>query len=58
MAIRATRIGLVFGYGLDYYRDILRGIKAFAEARPRWVFTPIAPESKAVRAMGRSAITG
>ena len=29
-----TRIGLVFGYGLDYYRDILRGIKAFAEARP------------------------
>jgi LacI family transcriptional regulator len=52
MAIRATRIGLVFGYGLDYYRDILRGIKAFAEARPRWVFTPITPESKAVRAMG------
>ena len=47
----STRIGLVMGYGLDFYRDILRGIKAFAETRPHWVFTPIAPEPLAVRAM-------
>ncbi len=40
----ATRIGLVFGHGLGFYRDILRGIKSFAESRPHWVFTPIAPE--------------
>lgn len=51
MKRNATRVGLVFGYGLDYYRDILRGIKAFAEARPHWIFTPIAPEPRAVRAM-------
>ena len=47
----ATRIGLVFSYGLDYYRDILRGIKAFAESRPQWIFTPIAPLPRVVRAM-------
>jgi LacI family transcriptional regulator len=47
----SIRIGLVMSYGLDFYRDILRGIKAFAETRPHWVFTPIAPEPRAVRAM-------
>jgi LacI family transcriptional regulator len=51
MLKHSTRIGLVMGYGLDFYRDILRGIKAFAESRPHWVFTPIAPEPGAVRAM-------
>jgi LacI family transcriptional regulator len=48
---RSIRIGLVMSYGLDFYRDILRGIKAFAETRPHWVFTPIAPEPRAVRAL-------
>ena len=47
----STRVGLVMGYGLDFYRDILRGIKAFAETRPSWVLTPIAPDPRAVRAM-------
>ena len=46
-----SRIGLVMGFGLDFYRDILRGIKEFAETRPNWVFTPIAPDPVAVRAM-------
>jgi LacI family transcriptional regulator len=52
MTKHSTRIGLVMGYGLDFYRDILRGIKEFAETRPNWVFTPIAPDPRAVRAMG------
>ena len=47
----SRRIGLVFSYGLDYCRDILRGVKAFAETRPGWVFTPIAPEPRAVRSL-------
>ena len=47
----SIRIGLVMSYGLHFYRDILRGVKAFAETRPQWVFTPIAPEPRAVRAM-------
>jgi LacI family transcriptional regulator len=51
MTKHSTRVGLVMGYGLDFYRDILRGIKAFAETRPHWVFTPIAPDPRAVRAM-------
>lgn len=53
-----TRIGLVFDYGLDYYREILRGIKAFAEARPRWAFTPMAPEPRAVAALRASEHDG
>lgn len=44
---RLMRIGLVFGYGLGFYRDILHGIKAFAANRPRWVFSPIAPDCRA-----------
>jgi len=48
---RPLHIGLVFGYGLAYYREILRGIMSFAEARPRWIFTPIAPDPEAVRAV-------
>jgi LacI family transcriptional regulator len=42
------RIGLVFGYGLGFYRDILHGVKTFAADRPRWVFTPIAPDCRAL----------
>jgi LacI family transcriptional regulator len=51
MGKHLAQIGLVMGYGLDFYRDILRGIKAFAETRPHWVFTPIAPDPSAVRGM-------
>ena len=47
-ANRVLRIGLVFGYGLGFYRDILHGVKAFAADRPHWVFTPIAPDRRAL----------
>ena len=42
------RIGLVMTHSLGFYRDILRGVKAFAVERPDWVFTPIEPEVKAI----------
>jgi LacI family transcriptional regulator len=46
---RATvRIGLVMAHSLGFYRNILRGVKAFAVQRPDWVFTPIAPEIRAI----------
>lgn len=45
------RIGLVFGYSLSYYREIVRGVRAFAESRPRWAFTPIAPDPDAVESI-------
>jgi LacI family transcriptional regulator len=51
MTMTPIRIGLVFGYSLSYYRDIVRGVRAFAESRPRWSFTPIAPEPEAVEAI-------
>ncbi|HWB09649.1 MAG TPA: substrate-binding domain-containing protein [Pirellulales bacterium] len=43
-----VRVGLIFGYGLGFYRDILHGVKAFAADRPHWVFTPIAPDCRAL----------
>jgi LacI family transcriptional regulator len=43
-----VRIGLVMTHSLGFYRDILRGVKAFAVERPDWVFTPIAPEARAI----------
>ncbi|MGH7135760.1 MAG: substrate-binding domain-containing protein [Pirellulales bacterium] len=33
---------------MGFYRDILHGIKAFAADRPHWVFTPIAPDRRAL----------
>lgn len=48
MITAPIRIGLVFGYGLSYYRDIVRGVLAFAEARPHWSLTPIATDPDAL----------
>jgi LacI family transcriptional regulator len=48
MSHPTVRIGLVISHSLDFYRDILRGIKTFAIERPQWVFTPIAPETRAI----------
>lgn len=50
-SIALQRIGLVFGYGLAYYRDILRGIKHFAEQRSDWIFTPLSPDSQSVQSL-------
>ncbi|WP_422924807.1 substrate-binding domain-containing protein [Singulisphaera sp. PoT] len=33
---------------LAFYREILRGIKSFAEERSDWILTPIAPEKRAI----------
>ena len=52
MKQRAVRIGLVIGFGLDYYRDIVRGVRAYAASCPEWVLTPIAPEAAAVSGVG------
>lgn len=41
-----VRIGLVFGYELGFYRDILHGIKTFAAERPHWVFTPLTADRR------------
>ncbi len=51
MGTKSIRIGLVFSYSLSYYRDIVRGIRAFAESRHHWAFTPIAPDPKAIKAL-------
>jgi LacI family transcriptional regulator, galactose operon repressor len=45
------RIGLVFSYSLSYYRDIVRGVRVFAESCPRWTFTPIAPDPDAIESI-------
>jgi LacI family transcriptional regulator len=43
-----VRIGLVMAHSLDFYRQILRGVRTFAIERPQWVFTPIAPHATAI----------
>lgn len=48
MSRKLLRIGLVFRYGLAFYRDILHGVKAFAADRPDWLLTPIAPDRRAL----------
>jgi len=50
---RRIRIGLVFDRSLDYCRGVLRGIKRFAAARPRWTFAVIAPEAQELENLAR-----
>lgn len=49
MKNRLLRIGLVFGYGLGFYRAILQGINGFAAQRPDWILTPIAPDLRSLQ---------
>lgn len=48
MPANIVRIGLVMTHTLHFYRQILRGVKAFAVERPDWVFSPIAPDKRAI----------
>lgn len=45
------RIALILPYDLGYCRGILRGIRAYARAKPDWLFTPINPENPVARAL-------
>jgi LacI family transcriptional regulator len=45
------RVGLVLRSDQEYCRSILRGIREYAEARPRWVLLPCASEPEAVEAL-------
>jgi LacI family transcriptional regulator len=47
---RSNRIGIVMTHGYSYFRDILRGIRRYAEAQPRWIFTTVAAEPSALKA--------
>lgn len=42
------RVGLVLDHSLAFYRQILRGVKTYASMRPDWLFTPIAPQCRAL----------
>lgn len=55
---RLLRIGLVFGYGLAYYRDILRGIRQFAEQKPDWIFTPLSPDNQSIQTLSSLKFDG
>ncbi len=46
---RPIRIGLVFTYSYSYLRGIVRGIRMYAETRPRWLFTSVFPEGSSLR---------
>jgi LacI family transcriptional regulator len=50
---RRIRIGLVFDRSLDYCRGVLRGIKRFAAAKPRWTFALVAPEAQEMENLAR-----
>jgi LacI family transcriptional regulator len=49
MTASFVRIGLVLEHSLAFYRQILRGVNHFASQRPRWLFTPIACNVRALR---------
>jgi LacI family transcriptional regulator len=56
--LQTERIGLVFGCSLAYCRGILRGIRDFAQGKPRWVLMPVRPEPEAVRELRRFRPSG
>jgi len=46
-----VRVGLVMEHSLAFYRQILRGVKTFATARPNWIFTPIGSNRRALESV-------
>ncbi len=51
--MKHVRIGLVVSHSYAYYRGVVRGIAHFAETRPQWLFTSIAPEHQSLQGLGR-----
>jgi LacI family transcriptional regulator len=47
--VKPVFIGLVLMHNFAYYRNVLRGIRRYAEAKPNWLFTSIAPEQPSPR---------
>jgi LacI family transcriptional regulator len=43
-------IGLVLHHTLDFYREILRGITDYGRHKPEWIFVPVVPEPRSLRA--------
>lgn len=58
MTTKPARIGLVLGSSMTYYRDIMRGVHAFAESRPHWTLVPIAPEPAAIESVRPLGLDG
>ncbi|HEY7157858.1 MAG TPA: DNA-binding transcriptional regulator [Gemmataceae bacterium] len=58
MAAKLIRVGLVFTHGLAYCRAVLRGIEAYAEARPHWVFAHVPPETRAIQKLAPLELDG
>ena len=58
MASKWLRIGLVFTHGLAYCRAVLRGIEAYAETRPHWVFAHISPGVRASQKLAPLELDG
>jgi LacI family transcriptional regulator len=43
MARAPLRIALVLSYSQGYCRGVLRGVKAYAQSKQDWIFTPVEP---------------
>lgn len=48
-----VRIGLVFNHHLGCCRAMLRGIRRYAESKPDWIFTPVAPKASTLALLRR-----
>lgn len=57
-ATKTKRIGLALSHSLGYCREILRGVKHFAESRPGWLFIPSAPDLQAIVALRSVRLDG
>ena len=52
MSTKPICIGLVLQHSYAYYRDVLRGIRRYVEAKPQWLLTSIAPKQRSLRTLG------
>ena len=53
-----THVGLLIYYSYSFYRQVLRGIRAFAEQRPEWLFVPVSVDRRRLRWRGTQNIQG
>jgi LacI family transcriptional regulator len=47
-----VRIGLAISHSFSYYRNVVRGIRTYAETRAHWLFTSVVPDEHPLRTLG------
>ena len=56
--MKVKYIGLALNHTLDFYRDVLRGIREYGLEKPSWIFVPIQPDARSIKSRRTARCAG